>query len=174
MHYYFSSSIYYWILADNFKIDNKQYLIIGSPETSEWIIGRDGVFLPVHIGFDYWLYKGSLCSSEGKCIKYENIAKLAEEKINKIITLELTYTDPLRVIESAYRLTGEDIEKMFSSVEGKELLKQVRAESNISKINSLSLNFLKKLDKESFAYFPELIFASTLFAITQNPKDASN
>lgn len=173
-HYYFSSSIYYWILADNFKIDNKQYLIIGSPETSEWIIGRDGVFLPVHIGFDYWLYKGSLCSSEGKCIKYENIAKLAEEKINKIKTLELTYTDPLSVIESAYRLAGEDIEKMFSSVGGKELLKQVRAESNISKINSLSLNFLKKLDKESFAYFPELIFASTLFAITQNPKDASN
>jgi hypothetical protein len=173
-HYYFSSTVYYWILADNFKIDNKQYLIIGSPETSEWIIGREGVFLPVYIGFDYWLHKDSLCSSEGKCIKYENIAKLAEEKINKIKTSELTYTNPLSVIESAYRLAGEDIEKMFSSVEGKELLKQVKAESNISKINSLSLNFLKKLDKESFAYFPELMFASTLFALTQNPKDTSN
>jgi hypothetical protein len=33
---------------------------------------------------------------------------------------------------------------------------------------------LKKLDKESFAYFLELMFASTLFALTQNPKDASN
>jgi len=63
---------------------------------------------------------------------------------------------------------------MFSGVEGKELLKQVRAESNISKINSLSLNFLKKLGKESFAYFLELMFASTLFALTQNSKDASN
>lgn len=168
-HYFFSSSIYYWILADNVKINNKHYMIIGSPESPEWIVGRDGLFVPIYIGFDNWLYDESLCSSTGRCIKYQNIAKLVEEKISKMQASALTDIPPLQIIENAYNMLGNnDIEKMFSSVEGKELLQQIKTESDSAKINSIALKFLQELDKKSLAYFPEFMFASTIFSLTTN------
>jgi DNA-binding beta-propeller fold protein YncE len=172
---YFTSTEYYWILSDNFKVDNKQYIIIGSPQNYVWIVGRAGFFLPICIGHDYWLYKGSLCSSKGKCIKYKSLAELTEKKISAAKRIDLKHTGLLTVMDSLYRFVGNDMENMFVSAEGKEYIKKVKADSSDpAKIYNLSLDFLKKLDKESVAYFPELMFASTIFALTQNPKDASN
>jgi len=157
---YFSSSLYYWVLGKNFKYNNLDFLIIGSPQSSEWLLIYEGIVYPIFIGLDFWIKNDCLVSSQGVTISLTEIASTGLLGIRSYIQA-VKNGEPIYEAIQKYLLRMNPLTGYIAKGEkGKEFFKNLMTANNIKEQQKVAKSFLNDIKEDNILYFDEIAIAS--------------
>lgn len=159
---FFTSAIYYWVSAKNFKYNGLDCTIIGSPQVSEWLIMYEGITYPVYIGLDFWLETDYLISSKGVVIPLAEIASVGLSKIKSYIQAVKGGEPILEAIQNLLGISNFPLqmESIVHGDKGKEFIKNLIMAKNVQDQQKVAKSFLESVEKDKELYFVDIAIAS--------------
>ncbi|XVN42933.1 MAG: hypothetical protein RCG15_01070 [Candidatus Rickettsia vulgarisii] len=160
----FLTSEYYWIAAKNFEYNGSNFTVIGSPESSRWILLHKGITCPIEIGLDFWIKDNSLVSSRGKEVSLETLASNSLQRIEIFIQALKNGATPLVAIEDFLQIPDLSLklESYFTSVNGKKFAQNLMKAQTTAEQQRIAKLFLQNSEKNTKLYFAEIAIASMI------------
>ena len=155
----FTSGIYYWTFAKNFKFNNLDFTIIGSPQVSEWLLIHKGITYSINIGEDFWLDNEYLVSSEGVVVPLTEIASAGLLKIRSYIQEVQQGKNVFKAIQK-YLFSFPQIVSSVHGEKGKKFIKNLIAAENIQEQQKVARLFLESIKQDKIVYFVDIAIAS--------------
>lgn len=163
-----SAGSYYWTFGAHYTYHNKNFTIIGSPQTHEWFVIYKGIVAPVRLGLDFWLDVGEnafVSTAYSGKLPFSDVIQQALPKIEAYMDAIQEKQAPLMAM--AKHLFGEgNFEERFKAAfltePGKKFYAALQLAKTTEEIRKTALEYLSEVKKERNVSLVEILIAETI------------
>ena len=164
------SAIYYWINVLNFTVDNDNIIILGSPQTPNYLLIYKGIIFIIKLHHNYWIYNNKIITTNGKeLIISKKIFEIKNKYISILADIE-NKKDPIDILCELYQFTIENFKTLFKSKLGKILIDELEEIYSSDDIIDIKYNryyaiakiYLDNIKDDNIYYISEISVANFL------------